>query len=75
MMTIRIVLGRVGKGVRADAVPRHLHEGGARTEDQAQRGQDSGGTSSISTVYLRNTYYTAFHRGNPDWRNFRPIID
>ena len=34
--------GRVGEGVRADAVPRHLHAGGARAEDQAQRGQDSG---------------------------------
>ena len=50
MIYIRIVSGRVGEGVRADAVPRHLHEGGARPEDQAQRGQDSGETSSIGGI-------------------------
>ncbi len=32
----RLPAGRAGEGLRANPVPRHLHQGGAQPEDQAQ---------------------------------------
>ena len=44
--------GRAGEGLREDPVPRHLHQGGAQPEDQAQRGEDTGGFGNIYSNFL-----------------------